>query len=153
MSSKGRTAEAQLAMPPPPGIAEARPMSPHGGFPAVLPISRLTALMELAAVRLMQPRLRDEESSIAIEMNVTHCALARMHGAAASPVACLAACEARAVASYREVAGRLHRFTVHVFDETGLIASAEHTRAVVVERRLLGMARRRAGLRSMQLAV
>jgi fluoroacetyl-CoA thioesterase len=144
MRLSGRTAEATLAPYPPDG-AEAEPATPSGAFPAVLPISRLTALMELAAVRLMQPGLRDEESSVAIEMNVTHCAVPAPCGAGG------AAGGARAVAIYREVSGRIHRFTVNVFDETGLIASAEHTRAVVIERRLLAIARRRTNRRSMLL--
>ncbi len=138
------TAEVSLAELSP-DSAEAKPCPPTASFPAVLPISRLCVLMELAAARLMQPRLRAAESSVAIEMNVTHRAWpARSSGPAAG---------ARAVATCREVRGRLHRFTVNVFDDSGLIASAEHTRAVVVERQLVGMARRRAGLRSMQLAV
>jgi fluoroacetyl-CoA thioesterase len=179
MNSRGRTAEATLAVSPP-GTAEATHMSPHGGFPAVLPLSRLTELMELACVRLMQPRLHGGESSLAIEMNVTHCAPLRRHesapereshGAPArqrgselperasappapSPDArARAAGRVRAVASYRGIYGRLHHFTANVFDETGLIASAEHTRAVVPERALLGSARRRAQRASLQLGV
>ena len=49
-----------------------------------------------------------------------------------------------AVATYAGVAGRLHRFRINVFDESGLIGSAEHTRAVTTERRLLAKRRRRA---------
>jgi fluoroacetyl-CoA thioesterase len=141
MMLKGRTAEVRLAVSSP-YTAEPESRSPRGSFPAVLPISRLTALMELAAVRLMQPDLGAAETSIAIEMNVTHAAPAQHPSA-----------NVRAVASYRGIVGRLHHFNVNVFDETGLIASAEHTRAVVIEHRLLGIARRRAGRRSMQLAI
>ena len=140
MRMKGRTAEASLQVDSP-GTAEAALQSPEVGFPVVLPISRLIALMESAAARLMRSALREGESSVALEMNLTHAAPKGLHGAV------------RAVATYRGVAGRVHRFTVHAFDETGLIASAEHTRAVVVESRVEGLARRRAGRRAMTLAV
>ena len=141
MMLKGRTAEVRLVALPP-DATEPESRSPRGSFPAVLPISRLTTLMELAAVRLMQPALGPAQTSIGLEMNLTHAASGRR-----------ASTDVRAVARYREISGRLHRFSVHVFDESGLIASAEHTRAVVVAHRVLGLARRRAGQRSMQLAV
>jgi len=139
MRLKGRTAEATLQVDPA-GTAETF-QTPEAGLPAVLPISRLIALMESAAARLMSSALRDGESSVAQEMNLTHAASKGVHGAV------------RAVAAYRGVAGRVHRFTVHAFDESGLIASAEHTRVIVVEQRTEGLARRRAGRRAMQLAV
>ena len=42
----------------------------------------------------------------------------------------------RAVASNHSVAGRMHRFVVNAFDERGLIAVCEHTRAVVKQLQL-----------------
>ena len=115
MSFKFRTGEATLRMPP-----------------VVLPTSRMIELMELAAVRLMRTHLADGESSVSTEMKVTHVAPASVGGAL------------RAVAAYKGITGRVHRFTINVFDESGLIGSAEHARAVVIERRLLAMSRRRA---------
>jgi len=91
----------------------------------------MVALMELAAVRLMKPHLAVGETSVAIEMKMIH--------AAPSVGGTL-----RAVASYAGINGRLHRFRIHVFDESGLIGSAEHTRALVFERKLLALERRRA---------
>jgi fluoroacetyl-CoA thioesterase len=140
MILKARTAEASLRMSAP-DTAEATCLSPEDTFPAVLETSRMTGLMELAAVRLMKQNLRDGESSVGIAMNVTHAAYSTVSGTV------------RAVATYAGVAGRLHRFEINVFDESGLIGSAKHTRAVVVERRLLAVARRRAGLESMLLMV
>jgi len=140
MSLKVRTAEAILRMSPP-HTAEATRLSPEDGFPAVLATSRMSELMELASVRLMRPHLRDGESSVSIEMKVTHAAPTTVGGML------------RAVAAYDGVSGRLHRFRIHVFDESGLIGSAEHTRAVVIERRLLAMARRRADKPSALLMV
>ena len=132
------TAEASLRVSP--RTAEA-PSLPEPDFPAVLPFSRVSQLMEHAAAKLMRPLLRDGESSVALSMNLTHAVTGPVSG------------NLRAVATKREVSGREHRFLVHVFDESGLVASAEHSRAVVAGRRLEGLARRRVGKPSMLLAV
>ena len=128
MNVESRTAEAARVSPP------------HPASLAVLRTSRVVELMELAAARLLLPQLRDGEESIAIETHLTH--LARSSSGSW-----------RVVARSHGAAGRLHRLTVNVFDESGLIASAAHTRAVVASRRVWGLARRRAGLPSMQLGV
>ena len=122
MSGKSRTGEATLRLYPS-RITE--------GFPFLNARSRMVALMELAAARLMKPHLGEYESSVSIEMQVTH-------------VAPTAGGTLRAVAAHAGLSGRLHRFKINVFDESGLIGSAEHTRAVVTERRLLALAQRRA---------
>ena len=140
MTLKARTAEASLRMSSP-DTAEATSLSPEDTFPAVLATSRLTGLMELAATRLMKQNLRDGESSVGIAMNITHAAHSNVSGTV------------RAVATYAGIAGRLHRFDINVFDESGLIGSAKHARAVVVERRLLAVARRRVGKAGMLLMV
>jgi len=122
MSGKSRTGEATLRL---------YPSLITAGFPSVNARSRMVELMELAAARLMKSHLGEFESSVSIEMQVTH-------------VAPTAGGTLRAVASCAGLSGRLHRFRINVFDESGLIGSAEHTRAVVTERRLLAVARRRA---------
>jgi fluoroacetyl-CoA thioesterase len=124
MSQKSRTGEATLRL-----------------SPLVLATSQMVELMELAAARLMKTHLAEGETSVSIEMKVTHVAPNAGGGTL------------RAVAAYGGVCGRLHRFKINVFDESGLIGSAEHTRAVVVERRLLALARRRAGKASALLMV
>jgi predicted thioesterase len=144
MSLIGKTAEVRLRAFSP-DAAEARDLLPEDGFPAVLACSvlaifRLTELMELAAARLMAPSLNGQESSLSVQMKVVHL-VAQTQG------------EVRAVATGRGRDGRLHHFHVQAFDETGLIASAEHTRAVVLPRRLLARARRRAGRLAMLLDV
>ena len=116
MTLRARTAEATLRM-----------------SPAALAYSRMIELMELAAVRLMKSHQRDGESSVSIAMKVTHAASTTVGGTL------------RAVAAYDGISGRLHRFKINVFDESGLIGSAEHTRAVVIERRLSVVAPRRVG--------
>jgi len=123
MSVRSRTGEATLHL---------YPAQITDDIPAVLARSRMIELMEVAAARLMKPHLSDAETSVSIEMKVTHVASTTVGGTL------------RAVATYAGVAGRLHRFRINVFDESGLIGSAEHTRAVIIERRLLAKARRRA---------
>jgi fluoroacetyl-CoA thioesterase len=123
-----------------PGTPEVASL-PEPDHPAVLPLSRVSQLMEHAAARLMRPMLRDGESSIALSMNLTHAVTGPVSG------------NLRAVATKQEIAGRVHHFVVHVFDESGLVASAEHSRAVVSGRRVEGIARRRFGRRSMLLEV
>ena len=132
MTLKPRTAEATLRVSPN-DVAEAD-LRLADGEPAILPTSRLIELMELAASRLMKSRLQEAETSVGVALNVTYAA----HSAARGTV--------RAVATGAGVSGRLHRFNIHVFDESGLIASAEHTRAVIVERKLSAVARRLAGM-------
>ena len=100
----------------------------------------LVHLAELAAARLMAPGLRAGESSVTVSTNLHHLAVGGMTGGGL-----------RAVASAESVEGRLHRFRVEVFDAGGLVATALHTRAVVVPRRVEALARRRAGLPAMLL--
>lgn len=148
MSQKSRTAQATLhlsrAHSPGDNTEESR-LAPDE-FPAVVAISRITALMEAAAIRLVQQGLHAAEVSVGVTMNVTHVAAALKSGH-------IRGTSVRAVASYRSVAGRLHHVAIDAFDESGLIASAEHTRAIVIGRRVEALARRRAGKRSMPLAV
>lgn len=109
------------------------------------PTTRMIDLMEIAAARLMKPLLREAESSVAVAMNVTYAAPSLRQPSEGSRV--------RAVASYNGISGRLHRFTINAFDESGLIGTAEHTRAVVIERRVMSIARERAGKPGMLLMV
>jgi predicted thioesterase len=149
MMQKSRTAEATLRLMPDQtpheGTDEMR-LSVQDSVPAVHVTSRITALMELAAARLVQQDLRDSETSVGIAMKLTHAAPALASGG-------LRGATVRAVASHRAVAGRLHHVRIDAFDESGLIASAEHTRAVVIGRRIQAVARRRAGMRPVLLEV
>ncbi|GMW07456.1 MAG: hotdog domain-containing protein [Gammaproteobacteria bacterium] len=103
-------------------------------FPPVFATSRMVALMELAAARVLQPLLRDGQLSVGTSLTVGH--------TAATPVGC----EVRAVATYLERDGRAFRFRVEAFDAAGPIGAGEHSRAIVATERLLaGAARRRPG--------
>jgi predicted thioesterase len=106
-----------------------------------LPMSRIAQLMEQSAARLLRPQLGDGETSVTLTMNLTHVVTGPISG------------NLRSVATYQGASGREHRFIVHVFDESGLVASAEHSRAIVGARRILGMARRRTGRPAMLLGV
>src|SRR6187399_497233 len=133
---KYRTAEViqRISLP---HTAEATHDSSGYDFSAIPATSRMIELMEIAAARLMRSHLGEGESSVAVAMNVTYAAHSLRHPGGGSTI--------RAVASYNGISGRLHRFTINAFDQTGLIGTAEHTRAVVIERRLMGVARQRAG--------
>jgi fluoroacetyl-CoA thioesterase len=120
-------------------------LSPDDDFTALPATSRMIDLMEIAAARLMRPKLRDGETSVAVAMDVTYAAHNLRHHGTVNSV--------RAVATYQGISGRLHRFTINAFDESGLIGTAEHTRAVVVERRLTSLAQKRAGNPDMLLMV
>jgi predicted thioesterase len=102
--------------------------------------SRLVQVMELAAARLMRSSLSDGESSVAISTELHHAALSQASSDAL-----------RAVAKRTAINGRLHQFTVNVFDESGLVASCEHVRGIVSKRRVEAVARRRHGQASMLL--
>ena len=129
-----------------PETAEATHQSSEGAFPAIPATSRMIELMEIAAARLMKSHLRDGESSVAVAMNVTYAAASLRHPNGGSTL--------RAVATHSGISGRLHRFKINAFDESGLIGTAEHTRAV--RHRAAAhdaCARRRAGKASVLLMV
>ena len=105
--------------------AQGLSISPDDNFPEVFATSRMVALMELAAARVMQKILQPGELSVGVVVDVRH--------TAATPVGC----RVRAVAKYVGPEGRLHRFQIEAFDEAGSIGDASHTRAVISTERLL----------------
>jgi predicted thioesterase len=96
-----------------------------------LPMSRIAQLMEQAAARLLRPQLVEGETSLPLSLDLTHAVTGPISG------------NLRAVATYQGESGREHRFLVHVFDESGLVASAEHSRAIVGGRGVAAFARKR----------
>jgi len=132
MDLVGHTAEASLTVQQS-DTAEALSLSPDDAFPAVFATSRMIALMELAAARLLRPLLGPGQLSVGVEVDVKH--------GAATPVGG----RVRAVATYLGPEGKLHRFRVEAFDDAGSIGTGEHVRAIVgTERLLTGAARRMA---------
>ena len=114
-------------------LAKALPISAEDDFPAVLATSRMIALMELAAARLMKSLLNDGELSVGVKVDVTHMA--------ATPNAE----EVKAVAIYRGREAKLYRFEVELHDRGGLAGRGIHTRAIVSTERLLQGAQDRMG--------
>ena len=141
---KFRTAEAIRRVSPPESAEAIHDATAHE-FSAIPATSRMIELMEIAAARLMKSHLGAGEVSVAVAMNLTYVAHSLRHPHVASTM--------RAVASYNGISGRLHRFRINAFDESGLIGTAEHSRAIVVERRLMSIARQRAGEPGMLLMV
>jgi predicted thioesterase len=134
MNLAGQCSEASLVVQQS-DTAEALRLGDEDAFPAVFATSRMVALMEIAAARLLRPLLKDGELSVGVSIQVNH--------GAATPVGC----RVRAVATYQALEGKLHRFKVEVFDEAGLVGSGEHLRAIVSTERLVAGARRRVEAR------
>jgi predicted thioesterase len=126
----GSTAEAILTVSHG-DSAQALSLSVDDSFPAVFATSRMIALMELAAARLMKPLLQPGQLSVGVSVHIRHTAPTPVGG------------KVRAVATYLGPEGRLSRFKVEAFDEAGLIGDGEHTRAVVATERLLAGALKR----------
>ena len=102
-------------------------------FPEVLATSKMIALMELAAAKVLRPLLKDGELSVGVVVNVKHLAATPKGG------------RARAVATYAGPEGKMHRFRVEAFDDAGLIGEGEHVRAIISTERLMSGAAKRTG--------
>lgn len=113
-------------------LAKALSISAEDDFPAVFATSRMIALMELAAARLMKPLLGDGQLSVGVNVNVNH--LAATPGES----------DVKAVAEYLGREGKLYAFAVSLLDYGGVAGSGTHTRAIVGTERLLQGAGSRA---------
>ena len=100
-------------------------------FPEVLATSRMIALMELAAAKVLRPVLGAGELSVGVTVDVRHTAATPVGG------------RVRAVATYVGTDGKLHRFRVEAFDDAGAIGVGEHTRAIIATERLVAGAQKR----------
>ena len=113
-------------------LASALSIEPGDSFPAVFATSRMVALMELAAARLMNSELKPGELSVGVGVEVKHHA-ATLNGEIV-----------RAKATFLGMDGKFFRFAVELFDAAGLAGSGQHTRAIVRTERLLEGAKKRA---------
>jgi fluoroacetyl-CoA thioesterase len=127
----GESAEASLRVQKS-DAASAVGISADDAFPDVFSTSRMVALMEIAASRLMRPVLQPGELSVGVSLDVRHTAATPIGG------------NVRAVATYLRPEGKLFRFKVEAFDDAGPIGEGEHSRAIVTTERLLAGAARRA---------
>jgi predicted thioesterase len=101
-------------------------------FPEVFATSRMIALMEIAAARLMKSELQPGELSVGVGLDVKHTA-ATLEGETV-----------RAKATFLGRDGKFFKFTVELFDAAGLAGTGQHTRAIVRTERLLDGAKKRA---------
>ena len=113
-------------------LAKTLSIDEQDDFPEVLATSRMIALMELAAARLMKGLLSEEELSVGVNVNVTHMA------------ATLQGDTVRALAKYTGMEGKLYQFNVSLYDAGGIAGEGTHTRAIVKTSRLLQGAKKRA---------
>lgn len=100
-------------------------------YPPVFATSRMVALMEIAASRVLRPLLAPDEQSVGVTIDVAH--------TAATPPGVKVTASARYVG--RE--GKLFVFEVVARDPGGEIGKGTHKRAVVSAERLLAGAARR----------
>lgn len=107
-------------------------LSPEDSFPPVFATSRMIALMEIAAARLMKPLLQEGQLSVGVGVDVSH--------TAATPIGHTV----RAIATFLGHEGKLLRFKLQAFDAAGPIGEGEHTRAIVATERLMVGAMRRS---------
>lgn len=114
-------------------LAKTLSLDPQDDFPEVFATSRMVALMELAAARLMKPLLSDGELSVGVNVNVNHLAATPNNA------------EVRAVATFLGMEGKLYKFSVALIDPAGESGNGTHTRAIVKTERLVGGAAKRAG--------
>jgi len=116
----------------PADLASALSPDPAHRFPEVFATSRMIALMELAAARVLQPLLAEGELSVGVTVDVTH-------SAATPPGA-----EVRVTGRFLRMEGKLYVFEVVAHDPGGEIGRGTHKRAIVATERLLaGAAKRR----------
>jgi predicted thioesterase len=105
-------------------LADKVVFAPGDVFPAVYATSRMVALMEVAAARVLRTVLEPGEESVGITVDIEH--------TAPTPPGALVSAEARFLG--RE--GKLYVFEVVAQDESGTIGKGRHKRAIVDPRRL-----------------
>jgi predicted thioesterase len=125
------TATAQLKVGPS-DLATIVNLEPADGFPPVFATSRMIALMEVAAARVLRPHLTEDQTSVGVAVDVVHTA-ATPPGATAS-----------ATAKFVGKEGKLFLFEVSASDGAGEIGRGTHKRAIVTTERLIAGAARRA---------
>lgn len=97
----------------------------------VFATTKMIALMELAAGRLLSEIQNSDELSVGVDVDIRH-----LH---ASPIGQ----KVHAIATYLGREKSLYRFKVEAFDPGGIIGKGTHTRAIVKTDRLIEVAIRR----------
>jgi predicted thioesterase len=104
--------------------AAALPLEEADAFPAVFATARMVALMEIAAARVLRPRLGPGELSVGVSIDVTH--------TAPTPIGATVTATAR----YAGREGKRFVFEVVASDAGGEIGRGRHTRSIVSAERL-----------------
>ena len=112
-------------------LASALHFEPGDEFPAVFATSRLVALMEVAAARVLRPYLEEGELSVGVAVDIVH--------AAATPLGGVVTATAR----FAGQEGKLFVFHVSASDGAGEVGRGTHKRAVVLTSRLVAGAAKR----------
>ena len=112
-------------------LASALNLEPGDAFPPVFATSRMVALMELAAARVLRPNLRAGELSVGVSLDV-------VHTAATPPGATVTA-----TAKFVGRDGKLFLFEVSAADNAGEIGRGTHKRAIVTTERIVAGAAQR----------
>lgn len=127
----GATATASLTVAPH-DLASVLNFEPGDEFPGVFATSRMIALMEVAAARVLRPMQQEGQLSVGVSIEVTH--------TAATPLGGRVTATAKLVG--RE--GKLFVFEVSAADDAGEVGRGTHKRAIIsAERLLAGAAQRR----------
>jgi predicted thioesterase len=100
-------------------------------FPAVYATSRMIALMEVAAARVLKPILGPGENSVGVTVDIEH--------TSPTPSGARVTAEAR----YLGREGKLYLFEVLARDDAGIVGKGRHRRAIVDAKRLEAYADRR----------
>lgn len=100
-------------------------------FPEVFATSRMVAIMELAAARIMKKLLTPEQLSVGVGVNIMHLAATPNNT------------EVSAKATFLGMDGKLYKFKIEAFDTGGLIGKGAHTRAIIEFDRLVASASKR----------
>lgn len=124
------TASARLTVEPS-DLASVLNLEPGDVFPPVFATSRMVALMEVAAARVIGPHLREGELSVGVTVDVIHTAATPPGGTVT------------ATAKFVGKDGKLFLFEVSAADDAGEIGRGTHKRAVVAAERLVAGAARR----------
>jgi predicted thioesterase len=106
-------------------MAPALAISELDKFPDVFATSRMIALMEIAAARLMKPLLQPGQLSVGVEVSVRHLAATPNNT------------EVIATAIFLGMQGKLYSFRIEVHDPGGLVGEGKHSRAIIHADRLL----------------
>lgn len=130
----GSTAWASRTVAPS-DLADVLNFEPGDTFPPVFATSRMVALMEVAAARVLGPHLAEGDLSVGVSVEV-------VHTAATPPGATVTA-----TAKFLGKDGKLFLFEVSATDDAGEIGRGTHKRAVVAAERLVAGAARRGAPR------